>query len=589
MTYAAPLDDMRFILNELCDLPAIADLPGYQDTTPELTDQILGEAARLAGEVWAPLNQTGDREGCHLENGVVRTPDGFAEAYRAYVEGGWNGLAIDTDHGGMGLPLTLATAVQEMWHAANLALGLCPLLNLGAIQALIAHADQALLSCYLPKLVAGEWTATMNLTEPQAGSDVGEIRTRAERDGDCFRIFGQKIYITFGEHELAENIIHLVLARAPGGVAGTKGLGLYLVPKFMPGPEGRPGARNDLRCVSLEHKLGIHGSPTAVMAFGDNDGAIGYQVGEEFGGIACMFTMMNAARVGVGLQGVGVADRAYQRAVDYARTRIQSKPLTGGKEPVAIIHHPDVRRMLLTMRALTEAGRALSYYAMAQFDLAKRHTDPAVRDRAHARFELLTPVVKAWCTDVAADVASLGIQVHGGMGYIEETGAAQHWRDARITPIYEGTNGIQANDLLGRKLLRDKGTAMRDFIAELSATANDFAGNTATSELADAFEQSVDELEKATDWLLTNAGNDLDAAFAGATAYLHLTGLVAGAWLTGRAAVAAVGNAQHAKFRNNKQLTAAFFAANILPQAGALSAAITGSGSTVVAFAADDF
>ena len=588
MTYAAPLDDMRFVLDELCGLPALSGLPGYQEATPELTAQILNEAARLAGQVWAPLNQSGDREGCRLENGVVRTPKGFTEAYRAYADGGWNGLAIDKDHGGMGLPVTLATAVQEMWHGANLALGLCPLLNLGAIQALITHADPALRGQYLPQLVAGEWTATMNLTEPQAGSDLGQIKTRAVRDDDRFRLYGQKIFITFGEHDLTANIIHLVLARAPDGQPGTRGLGLYLVPKFLPGTNGQPGARNDARCVSLEHKLGIHGSPTAIMAFGDNDGAIGYLVGEEFGGIACMFTMMNAARTSVGLQGVGVAERAYQRAVDYARNRIQSKSLHGDG-PVAIIRHPDVRRMLLTMRALTEATRALTYYTAAQLDLARRHPDPGRRKQAEARHELLTPVVKAWCTDAATEVATLGIQVHGGMGYIEETGAAQHWRDARITPIYEGTNGIQANDLLGRKLLRDKGAAMRDFIAELRVAAGDLAGNGTTAALAPPFERGIRDLEQATDWLLTNAAADLDAAFAGANAYLHLTGLVAGAWLMSRAALAAGNGTHRTEFGENKRLTTAFFATNMLPQCGALLAAITGGGNTVMAFPPDGF
>ncbi len=573
MTYAAPLDDMRFVLNELCDLPAIASLPGYGEATPELTDQILNEAARLASQVWAPINQTGDREGCVLENGVVRMPEGFAEAYRAYVDGGWNGLSIDTEHGGMGLPATLATAVQEMWHAANLALGLCPLLNLGAMQALIAHADPALQAAYLPKLTAGTWTATMNLTEPQAGSDLGEIKTRAVRDGDRFRIHGQKIYITFGEHEMAENIIHLVLARAPDGPPGTKGLGLYLVPKFLPDADGNPGVRNDLRCVSLEHKLGIHGSPTAVMAYGDNDGAIGFQVGDEFGGIACMFTMMNAARIGVGLQGVGVAERAYQRAVDYARTRVQSRPLNGGKQPVAIIQHPDVRRMLLTMRALTEAARAITYYTAAQADTARRHPDAATRERADHRVELLTPVVKAWCTDISTEVASLGIQVHGGMGYIEETGAAQHWRDARITPIYEGTNGIQANDLLGRKLLRDKGASVQDLIAELRGTV--FAGDFAT-----AFTTALDDLQAATSWVLDHGTRDLDETFAGANAYLQLTGLVVGGWLMGRAAAAA----GDTPFHRHKRLTADFFAQSQLPQTHALRAAITGAGASVNQF-----
>ena len=465
--YSPPLKEMRFAL-DLAGLAEVAGLPGTGELTPDLVDAVLEEAGKLAAEVLAPLNQPGDKEGSRLENGIVYTPKGFKEAYRRFVEGGWNSVPFAPEHGGQGLPTLIHVALSEMWNAANMSFALCPLLNFGAVEAINAHGSPEQKATYLPKMISGEWCGTMNLTEPQAGSDLSLIKTRAVRDGQHYRITGQKIFITYGDHDFTDNIIHLVLARTPDAPAGTRGISLFVVPKMLVKPDGSLGERNDLRCVSLEHKLGIKASPTAVMAFGDERGAVGYLVGEENRGLAYMFTMMNNARLGVGLEGVAIAERAYQQARDYAKSRVQSRDIASSDEkPVTIIHHPDVRRMLLSMRAQGEAMRALVYYAAALLDLAKRHPDAAAR-QAHERLvDLLIPVCKAWSTDIGVEIASVGIQVHGGMGYIEETGAAQHYRDARITPIYEGTNGIQANDLMGRKLGRDRGETARRFIATM--------------------------------------------------------------------------------------------------------------------------
>src|SRR5215471_1163416 len=457
MPYAAPLDVMRLVLD------AVGGLTGE---AAELSGPVLEEAARFAASELDPLNQPGDRTGSVLENGVVRTPPGFREAYRQYVEGGWMGLAVDAEHGGQGLPLALATPVVEMFNSACMSFALCPLLNLGAIELLQAHGSAEQKELYLGRLVSGEWTGTMNLTEPQAGSDLGALRTRAApahdaRWGDHYRITGQKIFITYGDHDLAPNIVHMVLARTPGAPPGSRGISLFLVPKFLPDAEGAPGLRNDVRTLSLEHKLGIHASPTCVLAYGEDEGAIGWRIGDEHRGLEYMFTMMNAARLNVGLQGVAIAERAYQQARDFARIRVQGRPLgtAANGEALPIIYHPDVRRMLMWMRSATEAMRALAYYAAALIDHGRRDPDAEKRSQAQQRADLLIPVVKAWCTDLAVAVASTGIQVQGGMGYVEETGAAQYLRDARIGPIYEGTNGIQANDLVGRKLSRDEGAA----------------------------------------------------------------------------------------------------------------------------------
>jgi alkylation response protein AidB-like acyl-CoA dehydrogenase len=563
---------MRFVLEGIADLGSISSLPGYETATADTVAAVLDQAADLARDVLAPINDSGDREGSRLENGIVRTPAGFRDAYQAFVAGGWGGLPFPEEAGGHGLPLVVAAAVSEMWNAANLSFALCPLLTSGAADALEHHGSDELKAVYLPRLVSGEWTGTMNLTEPQAGSDVGALKTRAVKHGDHYRITGQKIFITYGEHDLAENIIHLVLARTPGSPPGTRGISLFLVPKFLPDASGAPGRRNDVRCVSLEHKLGIHASPTAVLAFGDEEGAVGFLVGEEHRGMECMFTMMNNARLNVGLQGVAISERAYQQALEYARTRVQGVPV-GRDGPAPIVWHPDVRRTLLLIRARTEAARALAYYTAASLDLAKRSPDPAERQRARARAELLVPMVKAWSTDLGVENASLAVQVHGGMGFIEETGVAQHYRDARITPIYEGTNGIQALDLLGRKLVRDRGAAAHALIAEL----RDLAG------LSTALSQGIDAVEQATTCLLETWPSDPARAMAGATPYLTLFATVVGGWLMAKAAAVAAGRLHRGegdpRFLKAKLLSARFYAEHVLPLVSGLLASAVNSAS----------
>jgi 3-(methylthio)propanoyl-CoA dehydrogenase len=589
--YAPPLADMRFALDELAGLPEIALLPGCEQASADLVDAVLEEAGKLARDVLAPLNDVGDRERARLENGVVRTPPGFKEAYRRYAEGGWNALPFEPAHGGQGLPVALSTAVLEMWNSANMGFALCPLLNIGAVELLQAHGSDEQKRIYLEKMVSGEWTGTMNLTEPQAGSDVGALRTRAVREGDHYRIAGQKIFITYGDHDFTDNIVHMVLARTPDAPPGTRGISLFLVPKFLVDEDGSPGARNDIRTVSLEHKLGIHASPTCVLAFGDNGGAIGWLVGEENRGIECMFTMMNSARLNVGLQGVAIAERAYQQARDFARQRVQGKPIGAPKAATAlpIIHHPDVRRMLLGMKAQIEAMRGLAYVTAGAIDRARREPDATAREAAQRRADLLIPVVKAWSTDLGVEIASTGVQVHGGMGYIEETGAVQHLRDARINPIYEGTNGIQANDLVGRKLMRDKGAAARDLIAEmrlldpLLAAPQAAAFATIRTHLAPA----IDALEAATTWIVENWDNDPAGTIAGAMPYLKLFGTVAGGWIMARAALAAQNRLDHRQgedgFNEAKLRAAAFYAEQYLPAAAGLVPAVRG-GATIMAF-----
>jgi alkylation response protein AidB-like acyl-CoA dehydrogenase len=593
--YAAPLADMRFALTEIAGLGEIARLPGCEQATPDLVDAVLEEAGKLAGGVLAPLNRAGDQQGSRLENGVVRTPAGFKEAYAQYVAGGWNALPFAPEHGGQGLPVALATAVLEMWNSANMGFALCPLLNVGAVEALEAHGSAEQKRVYLPKLISGAWTGTMNLTEPQAGSDVGALRTRAVREGDHYRITGQKIFITYGEHDMADNIVHLVLARLPDAPPGTQGISLFLVPKFLINPDGSLGQRNDVRCVSLEHKLGIHASPTCVLAYGDNGGAIGYLVGEENRGMACMFTMMNNARLNVGLQGVAIAERAYQQARDYARQRVQGRPVTAKTASTyPIIHHPDVRRMLLSMRADTEAMRALAYYTAAAIDRARHHPEAERRAAAQQRVDLLIPVVKAWCTDRGVEIASTGVQIHGGMGFIEETGAAQHLRDARITPIYEGTNGIQANDLIGRKLLRDRGRAAEALIAEMRSLDRDLATRPGDdmAVIRARLGAGIDALAAATGWMVENGAADAARALVGAVPYLNLMGAVTGGWLMAQAALAAerrlAAREGDARFHEAKLMTARFFAEHRLAQAPALLPAVTG-GATVMAFDLEQF
>ncbi|HLO64917.1 MAG TPA: acyl-CoA dehydrogenase family protein, partial [Azonexus sp.] len=471
--YVAPLKDIRFAMQELAGLDQVVALPGCEEATPDVVDAILEEAAKFAGEVLSPLNRVGDTNGAKWKDKAVTTSPGFKEAYRQFVDNGWNGLGCDPEFGGQGLPKLLSTAVSEMWKASNHAFSLCPMLTQGAIEALMIAGTGEQKAAYLPNLVSGEWTGTMNLTEPSAGSDLAAVRTRAEPVGDgTYRIFGQKIFITYGEHDMTDNIVHLVLARTPNAPEGVKGISLFVVPKFLLKADGTPGERNDVYCVSIEHKLGIHGSPTAVLAFGDNGGAIGTLVGEENRGLEYMFIMMNAARFNVGLEGLGDAERAYQRAVVYAKERIQGTELgVKGGPKVPIIKHPDVRRMLMSMRSRIEAMRALAYVTAAAQDNAHGSPDEAARKKGQAFADLMIPVVKGWSTESAIDIASLGVQVHGGMGFIEETGAAQHLRDARITAIYEGTTAIQANDLIGRKIAREQGATIKAVIADMRADA----------------------------------------------------------------------------------------------------------------------
>src|SRR3984885_7206743 len=466
MPYRSPVADILFSLSAVADLPEVIGRGLMGDLDWDSVSSIVAEAGRFATEEIAPLNRPGDLAGARYENGAVTTPPGFADVYRRWAEAGWNGVSAPAEFGGMGLPHLVNVACTEIWNGAAMAFALCPLLTEGAVHALQAHGSRELLDAYLAPMIAGKWTGTMNLTEPQAGSDLAAVRTRAVRDGDHYRITGTKIFITYGDHELAENIIHLVLARTPNAPAGVKGISLFVVPKYLVGDDGALKGHNDLRCVSLEHKMGIHASPTAVMSYGDNGGAFGLIVGEENKGLQYMFTTMNNARLSVGLQGIGIAERALQKAASFARERVQSRDIAGSNaKPVTIIHHPDIRRMLLTMRALTEASRALAYFAAAQLDVANRHPDPEMREASKAVVDLLIPVVKGWSTEIGSEAAAMGVQIHGGMGYIEEAGSSQFMRDAKISEIYEGTNGIQANDLIGRKLTRDGGATAKSFIA----------------------------------------------------------------------------------------------------------------------------
>ncbi|MCB8887709.1 acyl-CoA dehydrogenase [Vreelandella malpeensis] len=540
--YAAPVRDLRFVLEEVLGHTSLS-LPAFEETTPELVEAVLEEAAKLAGDVWGPLNRVGDQQGAKRHaDGSVTTPEGFAAAYRAYVEGGWNGIGVSETLGGQNLPEVVASAVQEMLHGANMALGLCPMLTAGAIEALAHHGSFELKATYLPALVEGRWTGTMNLTEPQAGSDLSQVRTRAVPEGDHYRISGQKIYITWGEHDAAENIVHLVLARTPEAAEGNKGISLFLVPKFLVDDSGALGERNDVVCASLEHKLGIHGSPTCTLSFGEQGGAVGYLVGEQGRGLNHMFTMMNEARHKVGIQGIGVAERACQHAAAYARERVQGRlSKARGGAPATIAEHLDVKRMLLSMRARTDALRSLALYCAGQLDIA-RHGEPQERDAAQALVDVLIPVVKGFSTDQAVEIASLGIQVHGGMGYVEETGAAQLLRDARIAPIYEGTNGIQALDLAGRKLQRDQGAALTRLIEHAEQTARALRDEPALAALGAALDAGAADLRAAMAQVLAQGadparGNDAIQAYA--TPFLSLAGHVLCAWQMGEAALKA--------------------------------------------------
>ncbi len=590
--YYAPTQDMQFVIDEIADLDSISKLPGFEDATPELVAAVLEQAGVLASEVFSPLNQPGDEHGTRIENGAVVSPPGYADAYRQFVENGWQGIGKSTDIDGQGLPFLVHSAVAEMWYASNMAFALCPLLTSGAIEAIETHGNAELQNLYLPRMINGEWSGTMNLTEPQAGTDLAAIKTRAEPDGNRYRIKGQKIFITWGEHEMSDNIVHLVLARLPDAPEGVKGISLFLVPKFLTNEDGSKGGRNDLQVVSVESKMGIHSSPTCVMSYGDNEGAIGYLIGEENNGLACMFTMMNNARLEVGMQGVAISERAYQRAAGFAKERVQGVA-RGQTERSTIIHHPDVRRMLMQMRAISQAGRALAYYASAQTDLA--HHAESAEDRAshQRRVDLIIPIVKGWCTEMAQEATYLGVQVHGGMGFIEETGAAQYMRDARILTIYEGTTGIQALDLMGRKILRDKGRAMGQLIEELKVFSQQLAdadGDLGT--LAARFAVALGALEDATDCYLQNVADDPDLGGAVGVDYMMLVGNVVCAWLMGRAAIVAQGQIEAGssdRFYEHKIKTALFFAEHILPRSEAQAVMVTAGSGSVMAIDADSF
>ncbi|MDB5799768.1 MAG: acyl-CoA dehydrogenase [Rhodocyclales bacterium] len=594
--YVAPLKDMQFVLHELAGLNELAALPGCEEVSPDLVDAILEEAAKFASGVLSPLNQTGDREGCRLTGNEVATAKGWQEAYRQFAESGWTAVAAEAEHGGQGLPTLISTALNEMWKAANLAFSLCPMLTNGAIEALVLRGSDELKATFLDRMVSGEWTGTMNLTEPQAGSDLSAVRTRAEPQADgTYRIFGQKIFITYGEHDLTPNIVHLVLARLPDAPEGVKGISLFVVPKFLVNADGSLGPRNDVRCVSLEHKLGIHASPTCVMAYGDDGGAIGYLVGQANHGLAIMFIMMNAARFAVGLEGVAIAERAWQRALEFSRERVQGyDPAEKGAARVPIIRHPDVQRMLMLMKSQTEAMRALAYVVAAATDRAERHPDELVRTRAQGFVDLMIPVVKGWCTETGIEVASLGVQVHGGMGYIEETGAAQYLRDARITTIYEGTTAIQANDFIGRKIARDKGAAIGLVLVEMreTAAACTVIGGEHFGRIGASLNTGANALASSVVWLLRTYPEMPGEAHASSVPLLRLAGIVFGGWQMARAALAAhrrIGAGDADKiFLEAKINTARFYADHVLAQADGLAhCVIHGAAITLASGLAD--
>jgi 3-(methylthio)propanoyl-CoA dehydrogenase len=596
MSYVAPLKDMLFVINELAGLSEVNALPGCEDASPETVEAVLEENAKFCSGVVAELNVPGDKEPSFWKDGSVTTSKGFRDAFRAFGEAGWQGVQHPTEFGGQGLPKLVATPCIEMLNSANLSFALCPLLTDGAIEALLTAGSDEQKRIYLANLISGKWTGTMNLTEPQAGSDLALVRTRAVPEGDGnYKIFGTKIFITYGEHDMAENIIHLVLARTPNAPEGVKGISLFVVPKFLVNADGSLGERNDVHCVSIEHKLGIKASPTAVLQFGDHGGAIGTLVGEENRGLEYMFIMMNAARFAVGMQGVGVAERAYQKAVQYARDRQQSRDLAGSSGPVAIIHHPDVRRMLMSMRAQTEAARALAYVTAAAYDAAHHHADEAARKTNQAFYEYMVPIVKGWSTEMSIDVTSTGVQVHGGMGFIEETGAAQYYRDARILPIYEGTTAIQANDLVGRKTVRDGGATARGILAQVRRTEEELAVY-ASGDLAAIRNQlaaASKALEEVVGFVVANTKSDIKSVFAGSVTYLKMAGIVLGGWQMARAALVAEQKIKagegDAKFYAAKIATARFFADHFLTQAPGLRSSIVEGSAGVLALAEDQF
>ena len=596
-SYNAPIRDMQFVMQELAGLEAVSALPGCEDASADLVDAVLEEANKFASGVIAPLNWTGDQEGARWDNGVVHTATGWKEAYKQFAEAGWTALACEPEFGGQGLPKLVSTAVMEMWKSANMAFSLCPMLTTGAIESIKLRGSDEQKAAFLPKMVSGEWTGTMNLTEPSAGSDLAAVRTRAVPEGDgTYKIFGQKIFITYGEHDMTDNIIHLVLARLPDAPEGVKGISLFVVPKFLLKADGTPGERNDVHCVSIEHKLGIHASPTAVLAFGDNGGAIGTLVGEANRGLEYMFIMMNEARFAVGMEGLALSERAYQLALAYAKDRVQGTEagVRGGPK-VSIIHHADVRRMLMSMKSQIEAQRALAYVVGAATDMAHHHPDEAVRAQNQAFMDLMIPVVKGWLTESSIEITSTGVQVHGGMGFIEETGAAQHFRDARITAIYEGTTAIQANDLIGRKIARESGLTIKGVIGEMrkveaqlaEASGDEFAA------IRKSLSSGVTALEEAVAYIVATYGGDIKAASVGSVPFLKLLGIVAGGWQMGRAALVSARRLAEgsgdASFYKAKITTARFYADHVLSQAPGLAYSVVNGAAGALALEEDQF
>jgi 3-(methylthio)propanoyl-CoA dehydrogenase len=596
MTYKAPLKDMLFNIQHIADIEQVAKIPGFEDAGFDTAQAVLAECAKFNEGVLAPLNWAGDINPSSFKAGVVTTTPGFKEAFKKYADGGWQALQHPTEYGGQGLPKTIGAACGEMLNSANMAFALCPLLSDGAIEALLTAGSDELKATYLEKLVSGQWTGTMNLTEPQAGSDLAAVRSRAEPQGDgTYKVFGTKIYITYGEHDMAENIVHLVLARASGAPEGVKGISLFVVPKFMVGADGKLGARNDVHCVSIEHKLGIKASPTAVLQYGDNGGAVGYLVGEENRGLEYMFIMMNSARYAVGMQGIAVAEMAYQKAVSFAKDRVQSRPVDGSvKAPVTIIHHPDVKRMLMTMRAYTEGCRAMASSAAAAYDASHHHPDADVRKQNLAFYEFMVPLVKGYSTEMSLEVTSLGVQVHGGMGFIEETGAAQYYRDAKILTIYEGTTAIQANDLVGRKTMRDGGQTARSIAAHMEATEGALIkqGSQDAAAVAKRLKAGRMALLDVVEFVVAQTKSNPNAVFSGSVPYLMLAGNVVAGWQMARSLLVAqeqIAKGVDVDFMKAKITTARFYADHLLTKAPGMRDAIVEGANCVTALSLDAF
>jgi alkylation response protein AidB-like acyl-CoA dehydrogenase len=597
MSYTAPVRDMLFCMKELADLDAIARLPGFEDLGLDTAQAVLEECARFNEQVIAPLNAEGDKKPSWWKDGQVTTTPGFKEAFRQFGQGGWQGLQHPSEFGGQGLPKTIASACIEMINSANVSFALCPLLTDGAIEALLTAGTPEQQNLFLPKMISGEWTGTMNLTEPQAGSDLAQVRTRADKQPDGnYKISGTKIFITYGEHDMSANIVHLVLARVAGAPEGVKGISLFIVPKLLSAPDGKLGALNDVECVSIEHKMGIKASPTAMLQFGNKGGAVGQLIGAENRGVEYMFIMMNAARYAVGMQGIAIAERAYQKAVQYARERVQSRPVDGSsKGSTTIIHHPDVKRMLLTMRALTEGCRAMAVVAAAAHDRAHAHPDDAEKKRQQAWYEFMVPLVKGYSTEMSLEVASLGVQVHGGMGFIEETGAAQYLRDAKILAIYEGTTAIQANDLVGRKTVRDGGAVAKQIAAEIAATEADLAksGSEAARACLKRLQPAREAFEQVVDFVVRETAGNPNAVFAGSVPYLMLAGNLVAGWQLARSLVIAEAQLKAVEgapaFLKAKVTTARFYAEHILSRVSGLRDAILDGADSVNAMELDAF